>query len=257
MATDALKALWRDGGTALGAWLFLREPLVAEAASKAGYDYVCIDMQHGLQDYADAFAMLQGVAAGPATPMVRVPFNEPGIIGRVLDAGALAVVIPLVNTPEDAAAAVAACRYPPLGTRSMGPVGAGTRHGSDYFGIANDHVACIPMIETRQAVERVEEILAVPGIDAIYVGPADLSISYGLPPRNDNPGDPFDAALTRVLAACGKAGVVPGIHADPGLAGKRGDAGFRMISVGYDLGNVMNGLRRDLSTSRDAIRGAP
>jgi 4-hydroxy-2-oxoheptanedioate aldolase len=257
VATDALKSLWRDGGTALGAWLFLREPLVAEAATKAGYDYVCVDMQHGLQDYADAFAMLQAVAAGPATPMVRVPSNEPGVIGRVLDAGALAVVIPLVNTPEDAAAAVAACRYPPLGTRSMGPVGAGTRHGPDYYGIANEHVACIPMIETRQAVEQADEILAVPGIDAIYVGPADLSISYGLPPRNDNPGDPFDAALTRVLAACQRAGVIPGIHADPGLAGKRAAAGFRMISVGYDLGNIMNGLRRDLSISRDAIGGTP
>ena len=256
VTTDALKALWRDGGTALGAWLFLREALVAEAASKAGYDYVCIDMQHGLQDYADTFAMLQAVAAGPATPMVRVPSNEQGIIGRVLDAGALAVVIPLVNTPEEAAAAVAACRYPPAGVRSMGPVGASTRHGPDYFSIANDHVACIPMIETRQAVERVEDILAVPGIDAVYVGPADLSISYGLPPRNDNPGELFDAALSRVLAACDRHGVVPGIHADPSLAGKRRAAGFRMISVGYDLGNVMNGLRRDLSVSREAANGA-
>jgi 4-hydroxy-2-oxoheptanedioate aldolase len=255
VAAEGLKALWRDGGTALGAWLFLREPLVAEAASKAGYDYVCIDMQHGLQDYADAVAMLQAVATGPATPMVRVPANEPGIIGRVLDAGALAVVVPLVNSAEEAVAAVAACRYPPAGTRSMGPVGASTRHGADYFGRADELVACIPMIETRQAVERADEILAVPGIDAVYVGPADLSISYGLPPRNDNPGDPFDPALAAVLDACRRHGVVPGVHADPSLAGKRSASGFRIISVGYDLGNVMGGLRRDLASSREAVEG--
>jgi len=154
-----------------------------------------------------------------------------------------------------AAAAVAACRYPPAGTRSMGPVGASTRHGADYFGRADELVACIPMIETRQAVERADEILAVPGVDAVYVGPADLSISYGLPPRNDNPGDPFDPALAAVLDACRRHGVVPGVHADPSLAGKRSASGFRMISVGYDLGNVMGGLRRDLASSRDAVEG--
>ena len=157
--------------------------------------------------------------------MVRVPTNEPGIIGRVLDAGALAVVIPLVNTPEDAAAAVAACRYPPAGTRSMGPVGAGTRHGRGLLRpIANEHVACIPMIETRQAVERVDEILAVPGVDAVYVGPADLSISYGLPPRNDNPGRPVRRrARARCSPPADRHGVVPGIHADavPGREARR------------------------------------
>src|SRR3546814_379053 len=110
----------QDGVTTLGAWMFLREPVLAEAAGDAGYDYVCIDMQHGLASYADAFAMLQALGRSTVAPVVRVPWNEPGIIGRVLDAGALGVIIPMVNSAEEAERAVAACRYAPAGTRSFG-----------------------------------------------------------------------------------------------------------------------------------------
>jgi 4-hydroxy-2-oxoheptanedioate aldolase len=250
MGTDALKSIWRDGGTALGAWLSLPEPLVAEAASLAGYDYVCLDMQHGLVDYAAAVNMLGAMARGPATPLVRVPWNEPGIIGRVLDAGALGVIIPMVNTPEEAARAVAACRYAPAGARSVGPLRAALTYGPGYTGDANADVACIPMIETREAIEGIDEILAVPGIDAVYVGPSDLSLSYGLTPQPDNPGEPFDGALARVLESCRTHGVVPGIHANASLAAKRLGAGFRMVTVGIDVNAVLGGLRRDLQSSR-------
>lgn len=252
MANEGLKAIWRDGKTALGAWLSLREPLVAEAAANTGFDYVCIDMQHGLAEYSDAVALLQAMARSATTPIVRVPWNEPGIIGRVLDAGAMGVIIPMVNTPEEAAQAVAACRYAPVGRRSFGPLAAGTRYGPTYFASANDRVACIPMIETKQAVDQIDDILAVDGIDAIYIGPADLSITYGLRPAVDNPGDPFDTALSTVLESCARHGVVPGIHANADLAGKRFAAGFRMVTVGFDIGPVTAALRADLATSRAA-----
>jgi 4-hydroxy-2-oxoheptanedioate aldolase len=249
MATEGLKATWEQGGTALGAWITLREPLAVQMACAIGYDYVCIDMQHGLADYRDVLPLLQAAARSASTPLVRVPWNEPGIIGRVLDAGALGVIIPMVNSPEEARQAVAACRYPPEGTRSFGPVGAATTYGGAYVGRANRDVACIPMIETRDAVERIDEILAVPGIDAVYVGPADLSFSLGMPPALDTTGDPFDSAVRRIIEACQRAGVVPGVHATAALADTRRSSGFRMITVGSDLGGLGTGLRQDLATA--------
>jgi 4-hydroxy-2-oxoheptanedioate aldolase len=249
---SSLRQLWSEGRTAHGAWLSLRDPFLAEVAATSGYDYVCIDLQHGLADYHQATVMLHAVARTPTIPIVRVPWNEQGIIGRVLDAGALGVVIPMVNTPEEARRAVAACRYAPHGARSFGPLGANLRYGADYASTANDVVACIPMIETRQAVEGVDEILSVPGIDAVYIGPADLSLTYGLPPAVDNPGDPFDAALATVVAACERHGVVPGIHANTALAAKRRETGFRMITVANDAASAVQGLRQGAEASRSS-----
>jgi 4-hydroxy-2-oxoheptanedioate aldolase len=250
-ASDGLKAIWRDGRPALGAFLFLRtDPVAAEAIAGFGFDYVCVDMQHGYADASDTVALLQALSLGRTAPVVRVPWNSPDSIGRVLDAGALGVIVPMVNTPEDAARAVAACRYAPVGVRSYGPVRAGIAFGQDYFDVANDRVACIPMIETQQAVEHVDEILAVPGIDAIYIGPTDLSVSYGLAPAFDHAGGPFEAALQRVLDACARHGVVAGIHATGALAAKRLGAGFRMVTVANDLNALLSGLRRELKVAR-------
>jgi 4-hydroxy-2-oxoheptanedioate aldolase len=248
----SLRERWANGATALGAWMFFREPLVAESAGDAGYDYVCIDMQHGLADYRDTVAMLQGVSRTPATPVVRVPWNEPAMIGRVLDAGALGVIIPMVNTAEEAAQAVAACRYAPVGKRSLGPIGAMVRHGSGYFRWANERVACLPMIETIEAVENIDAILAVPGIDAIYVGPADLSLTLGLPPMMDNADELFQNALTTIVEACRRHGVVAGIQASAALTETRVQQGFQMVTVGYDQAPVVAALRADLATSRAA-----
>lgn len=253
MGIDALKVLWHDGGTALGAWMMLREPLAAEVAALAGYDYVCVDLQHGSADDAAAISMIQAVARTGATPLVRVAFNEPWLIGRALDAGAMGVIVPMVNSAEEAAAAVAACRYAPEGTRSIGPVIPGNRHGGTYVTMANRAIACIVMIETVAALESIEAIVSVPGVDAVYIGPADLSMSLGLRPAADNPGEPFDNALAAVVAACNRHGVVPGVHASAALAEKRSAAGFRMITVGFDSTGMFAALRADLGTSRAAI----
>jgi 4-hydroxy-2-oxoheptanedioate aldolase len=256
MDTSPLKQHWRDGGTALGAWISLRDPLLSEVAATSGYDYVCIDMQHGMSDYADVTTHLHALARTTTVPIVRVPWNEFGIIGRVLDAGALGVIIPMVNSPEEAQHAVDACRYAPVGKRSFGPLGASSRYGGAYAGTANDVVACIPMIETRQAVETIDDILAVPGIDAAYIGPADLSLTYGLPPGVDQEDDEFDRALATVVDACKRHGVVPGIHANASLAAKRHAAGFRMITVGLDASPATAALRADITTARDSIDGS-
>jgi 4-hydroxy-2-oxoheptanedioate aldolase len=251
MGTDVLKQRWSRGETALGAWISLREPVAVQMACSAGYDYACIDMQHGLADYSDLLALVQAAAGSSVPALVRVPWNEPGIIGRVLDAGALGVIIPMVNSAAEAEQAVAACRYPPQGERSFGPALASTTYGGGYAGTANRDVACIPMIETRAAMEHLDEILAVPGIDAVYVGPADLSFSYGLPPSLDNADEPvFRDALAAVVEACTRAGVVPGIHANAALAPRRRAQGFRMITASGDLSAVAGGLRQDLAAAR-------
>jgi 4-hydroxy-2-oxoheptanedioate aldolase len=249
----SLQERWNSGATTLGAWMFLREPFTAETAGDAGYDYVCIDMQHGLADYRDTVAMMQALSRTPATPIVRVPGNEPIMIGRVLDAGALGVIIPMVNTAAQAAQAVAACRYAPVGSRSVGPIGAMTRHGSGYFRWANERVACLPMIETIEAVANIDEILQVPGVDGVYVGPADLSLTLGLAPHTDHAAQRFQDALSTVLDACRRHRVVAGIQASAALAETRAKQGFQMITVGYDQAPVVAALRADLATSRAAV----
>jgi 4-hydroxy-2-oxoheptanedioate aldolase len=248
-----LPSLWREGRTTLGAWLSLREPFLAEIAGTSGYDYVCVDMQHGLSEIGHVIAALQAMARTPTVPIARVPWNEPGIIGRALDAGALGVIIPMVNTPDEAERAVGACRYAPVGARSFGPLAAGARFGAGYYGSANTTVACIPMIETRHAVEHIDDILAVPGIDAVYIGPADLSITYGLSPAVDQTDPVFAEALATVVAACQRHGVVPGVHASAPLAAARHAAGFRMITVGFDAAPAVQALRADVKTARDAV----
>jgi len=250
MDIDSIKRKWADDQTTLGAWLSMREPLVAEAAGGAGFDYVCVDMQHGLSELRDAFASLQALRGGTATPIVRVPWNEPGIIGRALDMGALGVIIPMVNSRAEAQAAVAACRYAPDGKRSFGPIVPGMRYGADYFSRANAGVACIPMIETVEAIAQLDDILSVPGIDAVYVGPADLSITMGLPPAGDHDDQGFQDALAKVVDGCRRHGVTPGIHATAGLAGARHEQGFRMITVAMDFLGASASLRADLATAR-------
>jgi 4-hydroxy-2-oxoheptanedioate aldolase len=250
---DSLTEKWRDGGTTLGAWLSLSDPHLAEVAATAGYDYVCIDMQHGRSDISAVRYLLHAMARAPAIPIVRVPWNEPGIIGQALDAGALGIIVPMVNTPADAQRAADACRYPPAGIRSYGPLMVAARYGPSYPAEANAAVACIVMIETREAVERIDEILAVGGIDAVYVGPSDLSMTYGLTPRVDQSGDVFDAALKAVVVSCELHGVVPGIHANADVASARHAAGFRMVTVGLDAVSAARALRTDIAEVRAAL----
>ncbi len=246
-----MKQLWTDNGVAMGAWLSLPDTASAEVVARVGYDYCCVDMQHGYADYRTAVQMLQAINIGSSSPTVRVPWNEPGIIGRMLDAGAMNLIIPMVNSAEEARAAVDACRYPPLGARSFGPIRAGIQEGPGYFGSANTEVACIPMIETKRAVDALDEILAVPGIDAVYVGPSDLAISYGLSPGQGEDDDDFNAAITRIVERCGAHGIVPGIHSSPSLTAKRVQQGFRMITVTGDAVALGSAMAAELRAVRD------
>jgi 4-hydroxy-2-oxoheptanedioate aldolase len=234
MRTNGLREAWAQGRAALGAWLTIPSGFSAEIMAHAGFDWVCVDMQHGVIDYQQMVGMLQAVSATAVTPLARVPWNEPGIIGKTLDAGARGVIIPMVNTRAEAERAVWSCRYAPAGGRSYGPLRANYAAGFDYFEHANDDVLCIVMIETRDAVGRVDEILSVPGIDAVYIGPADLSITLGLPPAPDHDAASFTEAIDTILASCLAHSVVPGIAGNQKTAPKRVAQGFKLVEVASD-----------------------
>lgn len=235
----------------MGAWLTIPSTVSAEAVARVGFDYVCIDLQHGGIDAQMSIAMTQAVAYGGGHAIARVPWNEPGVIGKLLDAGADGLIVPMVNSADEARAVVRAMRYPPHGMRSYGPYMPAMRF-DDYHAIANDRVAVIPMIETAEAISQIDEILSVPGIDAIYVGPSDLSISLGLKPINNDGEAAFDDALAVIVAACQRHGIVPGIHSTPALVQRRLEQGFRMITVNSDALAIRNGLKADLATARGA-----
>ena len=244
---NPLTAAWARGDAVRGGWCFSPSPVVAEAMASVGFDYVCVDLQHGAIDYPDAVHMFQAIGGQGVAPVARVPSNDAAMIGKVLDAGALGVVVPLVDDAEQAAAAVAACRYPPRGHRSFGPVRASTVVGSrDVEDL--DRVVVAVMVETRRGLENVEEIAATPGLDAIYCGPSDLSLALGLPPLFEHDAAEHVEAVGRIREACDAAGVVAGIHcADGAMAARRLAQGFRMTTVTTDLPLVRAGAAAELA----------
>jgi 4-hydroxy-2-oxoheptanedioate aldolase len=247
--TTSLREKWASGDETLGFWLSVPSFVTAEITARQPVDYVCVDTQHGVIDYQTSASMIQAIELTGGTPIVRVPWNEPGIIGKSLDAGAHGVIVPMVNTREEAEAVVRSVRYAPVGSRSWGPVIAGMRH-PDNRDWAADTIAVIPMIETAEAVANLDDILSVPGIDAIYVGPADLSISLGLGPHNNDGHPIFDDALATIVSACRHHGVVPGCHATGALTPTRREQGFRMITVASDALAMRAGYQSELNAAR-------
>jgi 4-hydroxy-2-oxoheptanedioate aldolase len=250
MGGNSLPAIWARGGAALGGWLTIPSSVSAEIMAHSGFDWVCVDLQHGMIDFSQLVPMLQGMSGTAATPLVRVPRNEPGIIGKSLDAGAWGIIVPLVNSRAEAEAAVAACRYAPLGHRSYGPLRANISTGPDYFGRANGEVTCIVMVETKEAVDNVDDIVSVPGVDAVYMGPADLSVTLGLPPGPDQPDAVFTEALERVVDACRRHHVVPGIAGNAVTAVTRIGQGFQLVEVASDAGLLGRGAAAALAGVR-------
>jgi 4-hydroxy-2-oxoheptanedioate aldolase len=242
----------RAGETVVGYWVVTDNPVGTERLGRTGYDYVALDLQHGLMGYSGMLAGLLAVDAGQqAVGLVRVEANLATPIGKALDAGAAGVIVPLVDTAEDAAAAVAAARYGPEGLRSYGPMRSALRVGPDPAQ-ANASVLVLAMIETAQGLANVERIAATPGLDGLYIGPSDLALALGA----RTPGDPavaaeFDAALERVRHACEANGIVPGIHTPSGaVAQQRIAAGFRLVTVSSDLTHLEAVARSHLAAAR-------
>ena len=229
MRENTLRTIWARGEAVVNGWLSIPSAFSAEVMAHQGFDSLTVDMQHGVVDYQVAVTMLQAVSTTPVIPLARVPWNDPARLMKILDAGVYGVICPMISTRAQAEALVAACKYPPRGYRSFGPVRASLYAGSDYGDHADDDIVVMPMIETAEALKNLDAILSVPGVAAIYVGPADLSLALGCKPRLDQTDPPVVEAQQMIAEACKRHGVVAGIHnATAAYA-------LRMIAAGYQF----------------------
>ena len=229
-----LRETWDSGKPALNGWLGIPSTFSAEIMSHQDFDSITIDLQHGLTDYSIAVPMMQAMSASDATMLCRVPWLEAGIIMKLLDAGAMGIICPMINSREEAEEFVGATLYSPDGYRSSGPIRANIIH-SDYHNSANDQIISLAMIETEQAVENAEAICSTPGLTGIYVGPSDLAISMGEDPGLDRkPGKVYDA--WHVLKTAKAAGIRAGLHCmDPDYIKKMYECGFDFASLSNDV----------------------
>jgi 4-hydroxy-2-oxoheptanedioate aldolase len=231
-----VREVWRRGATAVNGWCSIPSSVTAEMVAAQDYDSITVDLQHGLIDYQCALTMMQAInAAGDATVIARPPWLEPGIIMKLLDAGAWGILCPMINTPADAEALVRTCHYAPRGQRSVGPTRAMMRHGPGYIEGANGVVITLAMIETAQALDNVEAIAKTPGLSALYIGPSDLAQSLGHPIRVDPTDAPVMAAIDRILEAAKSAGIKAGMHCMmPDYARQMAARGFDFVTLGND-----------------------
>ena len=212
MRKNRVKQKLQHGEPSIGTWLSTGSPLAAEVLAHAGFDWLTVDMEHNAIDMESLLACFYAITTTDTVPFVRVPWNDPAILKRVLDVGAYGVVVPNIKTPEEAEQAVQACRYPPEGFRGVGGVRGRLYGGPDYFERANEEIAVVLMIEDTEAVRRIAEICNVPGIDALFIGPNDLAASLGVPPRYDNPHPDHKSAVRQVLETGKRFNVPVGIH---------------------------------------------
>ncbi len=191
--------------------------------------------------------MLTAISTTAVTPFVRVPWNEPAMIMKVLDAGAYGVIVPMVSNRAEAERAVAACRYPPVGMRSNGPNRALLYGGADYQKNADREMACVVMIETAEGIQKMEEIISTPGVDAVYIGPTDLALALGLPPVMDNDEPLHVATVNKILAACQRHKVIAAIHtAGAKFTQRYIDQGFRMVMLVADRAAMSNHVKAEI-----------
>jgi 4-hydroxy-2-oxoheptanedioate aldolase len=249
-ADELLRAKWEAGEPTFGLWAGIPSSLTAEIAAAAGYDYVCVDLQHGMSDETTMVSMFQATNAAGSTALARLAWNEPWLIMRALDLGASGVIVPLVGSGAEAARAVQACRYPPDGSRSYGPIRADMVVGSSTPEELARAALCFVMIETREGLERLDEIASTPGLDGIYIGPSDLSLALGLtlPPAG---AKPLEDAIARVRDAAHAHDLIAGMHCASGRGARsRAREGFQLITVGVDSSLFKSAISGELADAR-------
>ena len=245
MRKNKIKQMMMDGKPVLNGWLQIPSTVSAEVMAHEGWDSLTIDMQHGLIDYTSALPMMQTISATEVTPLARVNWNEPGQIMKILDAGCYGIICPMVSNSKEAENFVQACMYPPHGYRSFGPVRGFLYGGADYPKYANDEILKFAMIETKESLENLDEIMTTPGLSGIYIGPADLSIAIGEEPGFDKPeSTKAYSEICRILETAKKNNIFAAIHnGSTEYALKMIDKGFDLVTVGSDHRSISSGAK--------------
>ena len=236
MRENRVRSIWRSGGVVLNGWLHVPSPFAAETMAHSGYDSLTIDLQHGPPEVGDVVPMFQAISTTDVVPFARVNWNDPGTVMKLLDAGCYGVICPMIEGRRDAEAFVGACRYPPEGYRSYGPFRANLYGGPDYAANANETVVTMAMIETKDALEDLDGILNVPGLDAVFVGPSDLGQALGHGPGMDREEPEVVEAIGRIVGSAGEQGLAAGIFTgSTEYAGRMIDKGFNFVNVSSDV----------------------
>lgn len=247
MKLNPVKARLRSGAPSVGTWINLCSPFSAEYCAHVGFDWIVIDTEHSPISTETTIHCFQALGGTGVVPLARVAGNDPVSMKRLLDGGALGIVVPMVNTVDEARRAVAAMKYPPEGIRSKAGGRASLVYGADYAAVANEEVLVVVQIEHIDAVERAEAILGVPGIDACFIGPHDLASSMGVAPGDTE----HEAAIHRTLAAARMTGVAPGIHcADAAGVNQRLAEGFQFVALASDARFLAAKAREELAALR-------
>ena len=255
MVAIALRSRFENGDTLYAAWHAFAAPEVAVALARDGWDAVVIDMQHGQAHYTDMVDAVAGIVAAGVAPVVRVGIGDEVLLGRAPDAGAVGVICPMINSGQEAAAFARACKYPPLGQRSFASVRAMNVHamaGPEYLTAANELVVTFAMVETAQALKHIDAIASTPGIDAVFVGPNDLSVSLSDGEVVDPTLAKVEQALRLIVRKCAAHQVVAGAFANtPEIARAYRDMGFKFIAVASDAAYLSAGSRAMLAAAKE------
>jgi 4-hydroxy-2-oxoheptanedioate aldolase len=249
---NKLREIWKSGGKVVNGWCGIPSGAATEAMVQGGWDSLTVDLQHGLIHYDTALPMLQAISTSSIVPLARVPWNEPGIIMKMLDSGAYGIICPMINDRAECERFVQACRYPPHGYRSFGPTRANWYAGSaDYWKTSNETVITFAMIETAGALENLDAIMSTPGLDAIYVGPADLGLALGEGPVGDPTSEKTLSTMKRICETAKKHGIVPGTHtSSPEGARRMFDMGFQFATILADTALLSSAAKAAVAAAK-------
>jgi 4-hydroxy-2-oxoheptanedioate aldolase len=260
MIKNRIRELWKEGKPVINGWLSTSSPFVAEIMAAQGYDALTIDCQHGFVSYEGAAGMLQAMRASAVVPMMRVPWLDPGDIMKALDGGAYGVICPMINSRAEAERLVSYMRYPPNGVRSFGPTRALFAAGADYGQHANNEVLAFAMIETAEAMKNLDDIVSTPGLDAVYIGPADLALGLTgrkYPTGFDRQEPELVEAIQLVLRKAKAAGIRAGLHCGtPSYAAKAVGWGFDLVTISNDVRLLAGAAQQSVGDARKLMGAA-
>ena len=256
MRKNKLKQMFKESKPVVNGWLQIPSAFSAEVMAHQGWDSCTIDMQHGVIDYPNALNMLQSISTTAVTPLARVNWNEPGQIMKILDAGSYGIICPMVSNRKEAENFVQACLYPSKGYRSFGPVRGLLYGGSDYAKHSDNEILKLAMIETKEALENLDEIMSTPGLDGIYIGPADLSLAIGEKPGFDKGEDTKAySEILRILEHAKKNNIFAGIHnGSTDYAKKMIEKGFQFVTVGADSRFISAGAKNTVENLKGTVK---